>query len=184
MSEAQGSNVIGQSDECFGSHGHNYGSTTCTSWTLPNESTIPWLDHTVFAPISHNPFLGPPLYPWVDIFEPVMPTIGSGGYFTDTLPVPTPFQGALPIAPALLAPNPSQHRGAGATFRPDVAEPRVRCEHPSCNKTFRRTGDCRRHMRKHNPIRAYSCVVDECRMKFYRLDKLRDHARDGHNIVL
>ncbi|CAA9960531.1 hypothetical protein PTMSG1_03933 [Pyrenophora teres f. maculata] len=184
MAQAQASNFMGRSEECFGRHSHNYGNGAYTGWPFPDEHFLPW--NVPFASTSMPPNPSLNLFPhtWVDpeynVFQPVMPTFGS--FVTDTLP--NPFQGAPPNAPAILAPNPSQHRGAGATFRSNVAKPLVRCEHPGCNKEFRRVGDCRRHMRKHNPVKAYSCVVDECRMKFYRLDKLRDHARDGHNIVL
>ncbi|EFQ89307.1 hypothetical protein PTNB73_01554 [Pyrenophora teres f. teres] len=184
IAQAQGSNFMGLSDECFGSHGHNYENGAHTTWPLPDTYFLPWTVPTMFTSMPPDSFLNLPLYsgvhPEYSVFQPVMPNFGS--FVTDTLP--TPFQGAPPNAPAILAPNPSQHRGAGATFRSHVAKLLVRCEHPGCNKEFRRVGDCRRHMRKHNPVKAYSCVVDECRMKFYRLDKLRDHARDGHNIVL
>jgi len=173
-------------------HGHNYEfkhagafeNTAYTSWLLPDGPFLPWMEPTAFTSMTPNLPIDLVPAPWVhpsyNVFQPALPTIGSS--ITDTQP--NLFSGAPLLAPANLAPNPSQRRGAGATFRQAVPEPRVRCDFPSCNKSFRRTGDCRRHMRKHNPVRAYSCVVDACGMKFYRLDKLRDHARDGHNITL
>ena len=190
--QIQNNNAQGNSDTFNHDHGDNYEftqsgtfyNTAYASWPLSDEPFLPWMEPIAFTSMTPNlplDLLPTPLVdPGYNIFQPALPTIG--GSITDTQP--TLFPGAPLLAPANLAPNPSQRRGAGATFRQAVPEPRVHCEFPGCNKTFRRKGDCRRHMRKHNPVRAYSCVVDACGMKFYRLDKLRDHARDGHNIPL
>jgi hypothetical protein len=97
----------------------------------------------------------------------------------------SPFVSApgVPVVPcANLAPNPHQHQGVGATFRQRVIEPRTSCTVNGCTKTFRRPGDFRRHLKKHQAP-TLRCFVEDCDMKFYRMDKLRDHAR-RHQIVL
>lgn len=53
-----------------------------------------------------------------------------------------------------------------------------RCPH-GCPKPFRRPGDYRRHMRKHEKPR-FKCPDIDCDKTFYRADKLRDHLRQGH----
>jgi hypothetical protein len=86
-----------------------------------------------------------------------------------------------PIAPAA---------ASNATNTPTVIGPATGvnqagfpCPFPGCTRTFRRIGDCRRHEAKHQPS-AYKCMVFECKKKFYRLDKARDHLRQGHGITL
>lgn len=82
-----------------------------------------------------------------------------------------------------VAAPPNQPSGARANARHRTAETRISCTVDGCTKTFRRPGDYRRHVRKHqDPI--LKCIVDDCDMKFYRLDKLRDHIRQGHKMVL
>ena len=64
-----------------------------------------------------------------------------------------------------------------------TVEPRITCNVDGCNRSYRRVGDCRRHMRKHQPPNL-RCVVGDCDMKFARMDKLRDHVRQGHKMCL
>jgi hypothetical protein len=71
------------------------------------------------------------------------------------------------------APNPMMAPAASAT-----GEERIRCPR-GCRATFRRGGDYRRHMQMHTTPR-YKCPIFDCDMTFYRADKLRDHARQGH----
>ncbi|KAL7773988.1 hypothetical protein CFE70_003957 [Pyrenophora teres f. teres 0-1] len=104
IAQAQGSNFMGLSDECFGSHGHNYENGAHTTWPLPDTYFLPWTVPTMFTSMPPDSFLNLPLYsgvhPEYSVFQPVMPNFGS--FVTDTLP--TPFQGAPPNAPAILAP--------------------------------------------------------------------------------
>jgi hypothetical protein len=45
-----------------------------------------------------------------------------------------------------------------------------------CEKTFRRAGDFRRHMKKHSPP-MYRCPFNGCDRTFYRKDKAFDHSK-------
>jgi hypothetical protein len=65
---------------------------------------------------------------------------------------------------------------------PPAREERVACSH-GCGKTFRRAGDCRRHMLKHGPPK-FNCVVIGCEKTFHRADKLRAHVKRGHKMTL
>ncbi|OAG19192.1 hypothetical protein CC77DRAFT_1050984 [Alternaria alternata] len=130
------------------------------------------------APWMGDSFLTPmPMLPQPDFLPPQYsyPMAGTGYTFQ-------------PIAPATAAQmdvvaQPNQPSGARANARHRTAETRISCTADGCTKTFRRPGDYRRHMRKHqDPI--LKCIVDDCDMKFYRLDKLRDHIRQGHKMVL
>jgi hypothetical protein len=133
---------------------------------------------------------------WTSMVDPIAPFDFSGfGYHTQLqmpptyfplqVPVP-PYSAYPPIAPALtqanLAFNPSYLSGTdtgpgvNANILHGVHEPRIRCTASGCTKTFRRPGDYRRHMRKHQaPI--FKCIDVDCDLKFYRMDKLRDHLR-------
>jgi uncharacterized C2H2 Zn-finger protein len=51
-----------------------------------------------------------------------------------------------------------------------------------CRGTFGRTGEYRRHMRKHK-ARNIFCTQPSCTMAFYRKDKLSDHLRQAHKII-
>ncbi|RAR09713.1 transcription factor c2h2 [Stemphylium lycopersici] len=154
------------------------------AWRLDG-NTIPSDGPNLPMPLAAIPttFLDQPLYPVVgpfpDGFQNVVPVTAE--FNTNAFPAILP--GAPALAPANLAPDVQQYLGAGATFRQRAPEPRISCEFPGCTKTFRRPGDFRRHMRKHQPANL-KCIVDDCDMKFYRLDKLRDHIRQGHKIVL
>jgi hypothetical protein len=80
--------------------------------------------------------------------------------------------------------------GPGASFGPRDVTPapptvvgeRFTCSN-GCGKSFRRAGDCRRHMLKHGPPK-FKCAVIDCDMTFYRADKLRAHLKQGHKITL
>jgi hypothetical protein len=60
-------------------------------------------------------------------------------------------------------------------------EGRIRCPE-GCPQTFGRPSDFNRHMKKHNGP-AFKCVAIECDKTFYRLDKVRSHAKT-HGINL
>ncbi|CAN9369379.1 unnamed protein product [Alternaria alternata] len=108
--------------------------------------------------------------PW-----PSYPAAGTGRVFQPIVPATA--------AQMNVAAPPNQPSGARASARHRTAETRISCTVDGCTKTFRRPGDYRRHVRKHqDPI--LKCIVDDCDMKFYRLDKLRDHIRQGHKMVL
>ena len=64
----------------------------------------------------------------------------------------------------------------------NVAEPAFTCPR-GCRGSFRRPGDYRRHMRKHEKPR-YKCAVIDCDRTFYRADKLRDHLKKAHKLKL
>lgn len=87
-----------------------------------------------------------------------------------------------PIAPAPTHPNITP-TGLGATATTAFPVPRVQCTFQGCMKTFRRVGDCRRHMRKHKTPNL-RCIDTGCDMRFTRMGKLRDHLREGHKLVL
>ena len=122
------------------------------------------------------------LYPVADLFPDTFQNVALVTADFNTNALPTIVPGVPVIAPAILAPN-VQHPGVDATFRQPAPESRIPCESSGCTKSFRRPGNLRRHMRKHRPANL-KCIVDDCDMKFYRLDKLRDHIRQGHKIVL
>ncbi|KAF3041954.1 hypothetical protein E8E12_008837 [Didymella heteroderae] len=57
------------------------------------------------------------------------------------------------------------------------------CSEQDCNASYRRIGDCRRHLKKHNgPF--FPCEQRGCGMNFYRHDKLRAHMQQGHGIAI
>jgi hypothetical protein len=134
-----------------------------------DDFVAPWMGDSFLTPMPmlHQPDFLPPQYSY---------PMAETGYA---------FQ---PIAPATAAQvnvvaQPNQPSGARANARHRTAETRISCTVDGCTKTFRRPGDYRRHVRKHqDPI--LKCIVDDCDMKFYRLDKLRDHIRQGHKMVL
>jgi hypothetical protein len=64
----------------------------------------------------------------------------------------------------------------------NVVEPALTCPR-GCPGSFRRPGDYRRHMRKHEQPR-YKCPKFDCDKTFYRADKMRDHVRQGHKGLL
>ncbi|KAF2259011.1 hypothetical protein CC78DRAFT_586466 [Lojkania enalia] len=63
------------------------------------------------------------------------------------------------------------------------SQDRIRCTHLGCASTFARSGDFRRHMKKHNPP-TLKCPGDDCNRMFYRNDKRLDHARKIHGLKL
>ena len=132
------------------------------------------------------------------LFSAVDPPVDNSFLLnTETIPLyntamyPTAYPGVSPgytytaIAPAatnIVAP-PSASLGAHLGAQHRIIDTRIRCTAPGCSKTFRRVGDCRRHMRKHQAPNL-RCVVENCNMKFDRMDKLRDHVRQGHKMNL
>ncbi|KAH7084444.1 hypothetical protein FB567DRAFT_82642 [Paraphoma chrysanthemicola] len=115
-----------------------------------------------FAPSPmHNNIPAPPNFPSHQIFQPIAPS--------SLRPSST-----LNNAPSLAhTANPTQGQ----------AETRITCGYPGCFRTFRRAGDCRRHMGKHQTP-GFKCIIADCDKTFYRLDKVRDHCRQGHGIAL
>lgn len=121
-----------------------------------------------------------------DLFQQELAVLG-GQQITNSTPLTS---SAGPIA------GPSINGGgiAGSSFpsaslvttdvatEPDAAHAAsdevLRCPR-GCRGTFRRPGDFRRHMRKHEQPR-YKCPMFDCDKTFYRADKMRDHLRQGH----
>lgn len=58
-----------------------------------------------------------------------------------------------------------------------------RFECDTCDQSFGRLADLRRHVQKHQESK-FVCDVTGCEKGFYRLDKLRDHVRTAHNGTL
>ena len=54
---------------------------------------------------------------------------------------------------------------------------RTSCTYEGCFKTFGRTADFRRHLKKHNPDRLH---CRQCNYRTYRKDKLREHQNKRH----
>ncbi|KAH6846479.1 hypothetical protein AA0119_g1738 [Alternaria tenuissima] len=134
-----------------------------------DDFVAPWMGDSFLTPMPmlHQPDFLPPQYSY--------PMAGTGHAFQ-------PIARATAAQMNVAAP-PNQPSGARANARHRTAETRISCTVDGCTKTFRRPGDYRRHVRKHqDPI--LKCIVDDCDMKFYRLDKLRDHIRQGHKMVL
>ncbi|KAH8725581.1 hypothetical protein GQ44DRAFT_826399 [Phaeosphaeriaceae sp. PMI808] len=82
---------------------------------------------------------------------------------------------------------PLQHVLAAPSSAPVIPPHPTTSEHHRCPKgcteTFRRAGDYRRHMLKHDSPR-FKCVVIDCSRTFYRADKLRSHIKQGHKLTL
>ncbi|KAF7679265.1 hypothetical protein GT037_003013 [Alternaria burnsii] len=153
-----------------------------------NGSFYPYTgDASVFSNFAFDDFGAPSMD---DSFLTSMPLPSQPDFFPIQPPYPAAGTGYAfqTIAPATaaqmnVAAPPNRPSGARANARHRTAETRISCTVDGCTKTFRRAGDYRRHMRKHqDPI--LKCIVDDCDMKFYRLDKLRDHIRQGHKMVL
>lgn len=87
-----------------------------------------------------------------------------------------------PTSPASrIATKPKPRSKVRSSTRGDEA--RIHCSNGACTQTFRRVGDFRRHMKKHEPSK-FTCIDAECGKTFYRLDKLRDHLKHGHKLNL
>ena len=88
----------------------------------------------------------------------------------------------MPIGHHAVTPMPSTTNTAASMEPPTadehVAEPALTCPR-GCTGSFRRPGDYRRHMRKHEKPR-YKCPKFDCDKTFYRADKMRDHVKQGH----
>jgi hypothetical protein len=71
-------------------------------------------------------------------------------------------------------------------FYRSVETESLTCVWPNCSskRTFKRTYELQRHMKKHTSLVRYPCTAVDCPSKrartFYRLDKFRDHLRNSH----
>jgi hypothetical protein len=108
-----------------------------------------------------------PWMPAVD-FETLMPTSDAA-----QVDLATSIEPQEAITAPLTAP---------VTPPPPAPMNRVACSH-GCGKTYRRAGDCRRHMLKHGPPK-FKCIVIGCDKTFHRADKLRAHVKQGHKMTL
>lgn len=84
---------------------------------------------------------------------------------------------ALPGSPSF-APLPA---GTAAITHKPLGKERISCTEAGCFKTFARAGDFRRHMKKHKDPEI-ECPAVDCSMRFYRNDKMVDHARKIHGL--
>jgi hypothetical protein len=110
---------------------------------------------------------------WGDATSTQVPFGSSSTHMTSQ----TAYQ---PIAPALGLNTANTPYPMGPMTTND---PRIRCTFAGCTRTFRRIGDCRRHEAKHQAP-GFRCINIDCKKRFYRLDKARDHFRQGHGITL
>jgi hypothetical protein len=173
--------------------------------TLQQPANVPW-DSYGMGSLAYDPFAQdiPFMVPTVDMqpgwsafglndftlsaHEPFDFDLGMTGFgmnptIFDPFPqaLDQPWNGAqhvVPAPPAAIAAPPPAAPIAAPT---PASSNRSACTYPSCGKTFRRAGDCRRHMLKHGPPR-FICPLNGCTMPFTRADKLRDHLRQGHKI--
>jgi len=136
---------------------------------------------------------------WPVFEDPLIDPLVDNGFYSHMLPQPDPFltqpsyataglgQVFQPIAPAPAAAVPPNIIAAPSRAPPvarrRTVQKRFQCNIDGCTKAYRRVGDCRRHMRKHQAPNL-RCVVEGCNMKFDRMDKLRDHVRQGHKMNL
>ena len=93
--------------------------------------------------------------------------------FTNEIPLPsvagtqiTEVTGTVP--PVAAADSARNHKPNGRTS----------CTYEGCFKTFGRTADFRRHLKKHNPNCLLHCR--ECHYTTHRKDKLREHQNKRH----
>jgi hypothetical protein len=139
---------------------------------IDQPTAFPWSTNLFdFNPLTRTP------QPWVQHTQTmVSPALDEPPFVFDhwvepqqfvAAPLPAPVT-APPLAAPIAAPLPAPSN-------------RIACSSPGCGKTFRRAGDCRRHMLKHGPPR-FICPLNGCTMPFTRADKLRDHLRQGHKI--
>jgi hypothetical protein len=151
--------------------GYQYQADAST-WNYPNASNDSQLGPPFFdAALPHNQDLSYEEFTLglVDnqIQPALMPNITAPSYEQQMLP----DMGTAQLFPA---PNPIMAPAAPPAAAPSTGEERIRCP-KGCRATFLRGGDYRRHMQMHTTPR-YKCPD----MTFYRADKLRDHARQGH----
>jgi hypothetical protein len=136
---------------------HTFNDFT-TSWIASGDphdfATYP-VAYELSTPLAHDQQL-----------MPAGPAIGD---------LPVAFAGAIEPQQTIAAPP------APANAHPPVHKGRIACSN-GCGKTFRRAGDCRRHMLKHGPHK-FTCSVFNCTKTFYRADKLRSHVKQGHKLT-
>ncbi|KAF2028317.1 hypothetical protein EK21DRAFT_113952 [Setomelanomma holmii] len=148
---------------------HNQFIMGATDWTF-------WDDQDVFAAIS------PLNLSMVTNVPMSTPSATFAGDFSASI-----YPATDPVSPApghsiLIAPHPQPTSLSVSTSQHHI-EARIPCGFPGCNSTFRRVGDCRRHMGKHQAP-TFRCITVDCDKTFYRVDKVRDHLRQGHGILL
>ena len=108
------------------------------------------------------------------------PSIFQSGF--DLFQPVTPSQPALSELSALSLPLPGPIKPAEAVVL-QLPDGKFFCSQFGCDAVYLRPGDCRRRLKMHNgPF--FPCKQPGCDMEFYRRDKLRDHLKQGHNIVV
>jgi|TARA_R110002003_G_scaffold45_23_gene3690 hypothetical protein len=146
-------------------------------WSLHGFPSVP----SAHQPLMPNGFEFGPLLNipseagWSDAFvqdnyQPLVPVFPMPEAQFDFTPQQEPSQAILSTQAAII--NPAQA----------TREERHTCP-KGCNKTFRRGGDYRRHMKKHE-LHPFKCCIMNCGKTFYRPDKLRDHLKQGHKFTL
>jgi hypothetical protein len=95
------------------------------------------------------------------------------------LPLCLPTEPVVPHPSAPVALALSRQQPASLPVR---GNDRLRCS-KGCTRTFGRPGDLARHMKKHETP-EFKCFARNCSRTFYRLDKLRDHAKQVHRLNL
>ena len=124
------------------------------------------------------------------LMAPLYPDPGSGFQMSspwipqDT--IPALFQGQ-PNMLGLGAPLPDAAFSSvpvpPASTVPQAAVNHRNLCHEGCPETFGRPEEYRRHMKIHQPP-EFRCVYTSCERTFTRLDKVRDHIRQGHKRIL
>ena len=110
------------------------------------------------------------------------------------LPLPTttdmPAATALPAHAAGMFNTPAVPRPIArrvAPRRSNVNSNAHTCDYAGCGKIFVRPGDLTRHRQQHG-VPQYPCLIHGCNRRhsnaFYRADKLRDHQRKKHGIII
>ena len=130
----------------------------------------------VFVPAESNT-----LSDFVNLDSSLLNIFGGSTLYESHLQSLTPAPEVAVQAPK----NNANNLQAAATNIATVQETtdgRFRCSE-GCPTWYGREGDCRCHLKKHNgPF--FPCSQRGCDMEFYRHDKLRDHLKQGHGIVV
>lgn len=151
------------SDHCQFQLSTTYPTSIFTGPVVCSETTFNVVDppmyHTQYWPTN----MQPPNMPYTDQGSKQTLDIGPDAHlFTSSDSSPDPTRPVIP----------------DETATHQIADEVHRCPH-GCIRAFRRPGDYRRHMRKHDRPR-YKCPKFDCDKTFYRADKMRDHIRQGH----